>query len=100
MILHALLLAFAASGLTAILRALAPIRWRIRRPLSCHLCMSFWCSLVALGLLSRSENNPWHWTAVIVLLWASVGGSVLLLEAIDRFRAPSIEPPDPDTPFT
>jgi hypothetical protein len=39
---------FTAAGLTAVVRALAPLSWQLRKPVSCDLCMSWWCSWLAL----------------------------------------------------
>ena len=36
----------AAAGIAHVARAIAPIPWLMRKPLSCDLCMSWWPSLV------------------------------------------------------
>lgn len=45
-----LVIGFAAAGLAALLRAVAPVKWTTKKPLSCALCMSNH-SVLALWLL-------------------------------------------------
>lgn len=42
----------AASGATAIIRAVVPQTWLLHKPLSCDLCMSWWSSLALTATLA------------------------------------------------
>lgn len=73
-----LLLGYAAAGLASIVRALVPTLWLLHKPLSCDLCMSWWCSL-ALSM-PLSMTYPMALPTVAIVLLAAVATSIMVLK--------------------
>ena len=81
----AVLVGLAASGLTAVIRAVvqeARPLWLLEKPLSCDLCMSWWSSLVfVIVLLLAREISALQ---SVVALFGGVGISLLSVKAANR----------------
>lgn len=81
----ALLIALAASGLTAIFRVTIGDRkpeWLLHKPLSCDLCMSFWAaSVVTIGWATQ---HPVSAVEGAIGALAGVGGALLVTKAANR----------------
>lgn len=89
MILVALTIALAASGLTAVARTLAQdhgrAEWLLEKPLSCDLCMSFWSSLVfTFAYVFRHPEARWD---APTLLFAGIGGALVFTKAANRLSS-------------
>ena len=88
MLLAVLMLGLAASGLTAILRAVvqevAPDRL-LEKPLSCDLCMSFWSTIALVGLWCAEEPMPWIQAPLAIC--GAVGVSLLSVKAASRLSS-------------
>ena len=67
-----LTLALGAFGLTAVLRALAPLELLLRKPLSCDLCMAFWTATLfsSLQLLLAIVHRELVLSNGTLLAWA------------------------------
>jgi hypothetical protein len=72
----------AASGVTAIARALAPVTWLLVKPLSCDLCMSWWSSLAITGTLLLSE--PISLAQSVAVVTGGVGVALVTTKAANR----------------
>lgn len=74
------------AGITAIARTLAQDygkpEWLLNKPLSCDLCMSFWGSVVSVGLagLAESVSPP----AATLAVLGSVGVGLVTVKAASR----------------
>lgn len=86
-LLAALTLGSAASGLTLMLRSLAPISWLMVKPLGCDLCMSFWGTNLAAGAwwfaLGRPQNVPLL-IAIYLATLAAIPAALFVLRVQDR----------------
>lgn len=72
----------AASGTTAIIRAIAPQSWLLVKPLSCDLCMSWWSSLAITGTLSLAE--PVGVAQSVAVVTAGVGVALISTKTANR----------------
>jgi hypothetical protein len=82
----ALLVGLAAAGATATVRAVVADRWPLwllEKPLSCDLCMSWWCSLALTVLLLGAGELEGLAQAVAVDL-AAVGVSLACVRGSNR----------------
>jgi hypothetical protein len=75
----------AASGITAIIRAVAPVPWLLVKPLSCDLCMSWWSSLAVVLFWSLTE--PVSPVAALLAIPASVAVALLSTKAANRLSS-------------
>ena len=80
-----LLFGLAASGTTAIIRAIVPVPWLLQKPLSCDLCMSWWASLATVLLWSFVE--PVSPAAAMLAVPASVAVALLSTKAAMRLSS-------------
>lgn len=77
-----LFMAFAVFGVAELVRALPwPEAWKLRKPLSCHVCMVHW-SAIAWFVVNRvvvpAEDLATWWASA--LWWAGAAGAALALE--------------------
>lgn len=72
----------AASGATAIIRAVVPQTWLLHKPLSCDLCMSWWSSLALTATLATVEPMPIAQSVVVVA--GAVGAALLITKTTNR----------------
>ncbi|MFH1265062.1 MAG: hypothetical protein ABIK89_05000 [Planctomycetota bacterium] len=81
----ALLLGLSWAGVAALARALPvwPAAWRIRKPLSCDVCMGFWSAALTLAIAYRWDYSLWphvaevgagYAVAVMALRWLRTSG--------------------------
>jgi hypothetical protein len=92
-----LVIALVASGLVHVVRALAPDAWKIRKPISCNLCMSFWTSLFVSFLFWAMAG----WVTIIpaifnacVYVLAATSICVMLLKVWEFLDRSGALPPD------
>lgn len=86
-----LLLAFAAAGLAALLRALPwPAKWLQRKPLACPVCMGMHAALLVL-LLRGEWPSSWAEVSLIVREYLALGAVAALVVA--KLFPPPIELP-------
>lgn len=72
----------AASGTTAIIRAVVPQLWLLRKPLSCDLCMSWWSSLAITGTLASVD--PVSLAQSVAVVTGGVGVALVATKASNR----------------
>ena len=81
----AILVGLAASGLTAVIRAVVqevrPL-WLLHKPLSCDLCMSWWSSLAITVPSTLAGELTVHQSVVTVL--GGVGVSLVSVKVANR----------------
>lgn len=75
-----------SAGITAVARTVAQDygkpEWLLAKPLSCDLCMSWWGSVVSIGLSSLSESvSP---SAAMLAVLGSVGVGLVTVKAASR----------------
>lgn len=85
----AIVIALAASGLTAALRVIAQdhgkAEWLLEKPFSCDLCMSFWGSVIfTIAYVLRHPEQLWD---APVLVPASVGAALVFTKAANRLSS-------------
>lgn len=81
-------LALFSVGFTHVTRALAPITWRLVKPVGCSLCMSFWPSAIlgGSGELAKAVDLTAFLMALpttVILVLGSTGLAFGLNKAID-----------------
>jgi hypothetical protein len=94
----------AAAGVAHVVRAIAPIPWLMRKPLSCDLCMSWWTSL-AFGVMWSIDMGSCTVDGAMQV-FGGVGVSVALLKLTQRLGAAEVsldedafpKPPTGDQP--
>lgn len=76
-----------AAGLASVVRALLPVTLLVQKPWSCDLCMSFWCSIIGMGLFGpQAWTFAAAWRHLLAPALAAVAVSLLVLKAIARLR--------------
>lgn len=84
-LLFAMILGLAASGLTSIVRAVVPQSWLLVKPWSCNLCMSFHGSWVMLLVTSIDTAAPLPTIGEAgLLIAASTAVALLVTNAVSR----------------
>lgn len=79
------LFGLAASGITAVIRAVVPVPWLLVKPFSCDLCMSFWASLsVVTSWVLVESVSP---VAAMLAVPASVAVALLSTKAANRLSS-------------
>lgn len=88
----------AAAGLTAVVRATAPMALLLRRPVSCDLCMSWWGSFIGVGILNHDmllAGTSWTHAGIVAaltfvgLVLGAVAVSLFVLKATLRLADPT-----------
>ena len=81
-----ILVGLGAAGLTAIARAVVQdhgkVEWLMEKPLSCDLCMSYWCSLLLALIAVIVDGLALPGTLLVVP--AGVGVSLLAIKGANR----------------
>jgi hypothetical protein len=84
--LAAILVGLFAAGTAQIVRALVPTLWLLVKPLSCDLCMSWWGSLLGVGLGSFSKccQTANGLPDLCIIVGAAVAVSVVTLKTVGK----------------